>query len=250
VNPIENRPAAPMPLRLPLSRPRVTYVLLAIIGIVFVIEELSGGSQNVQVLINLGGNSGELVSQGQYWRLFTANFLHIGLLHIAFNAYALYWLGLETEALYGPVRFIAVYLLSCLSGAIASFALTYPVVSAGASTGIFGLIGTLIAFFTRNRQVFGAMGRGRLNNLLFIGAINLIYGLSNPAIDMWGHAGGFIGGLTLGWLLCPFYQIEQQADGSRRVIDLNSLRSEWIGTALFVALMMVALVAALSLHHG
>jgi rhomboid protease GluP len=250
VNPIENRPAAPMPLRLPLSRPRVTYVLLAIIGIVFVIEELSGGSQNVQVLINLGGNSGELVSKGQYWRLFTANFLHIGLLHIAFNAYALYWLGQETEALYGPVRFIAIYLLSCLSGAIASFALTYPVVSAGASTGIFGLIGTLIAFFTRNRQVFGAMGRGRLNNLLFIGAINLMYGLSNPAIDMWGHVGGFIGGLTLGWLLCPYYQIEQLPDGSRRVLDLNSLRSEWIGVLLVCVLLIVAFVAALLVHRA
>ncbi len=249
MNPIENQPAAPTPLRLPLSRPRVTYVLLAIIGVVFVIETLAGGSDSSQVLINLGANSGPLVSQGQYWRLLTANFLHIGLLHILFNGYALYWLGLESEALYGPARFLVIFLLSCLSGAIASFAFTYAEVSAGASTGIFGLIGTLIAFFVRNRKVFGSMGSRRLNNLLFIGLINLMYGLSNPLIDMWGHAGGFVGGLTLGWLLCPYYQVEQSLDGSRRVIDMNSLQAEWIGVLLVSVLLIVAFVAALSVHH-
>ena len=238
----------PVQLRLPLTRPRAVYALMAIIGLVFIIEELAGGSQNSRVLINLGANYAPRVSAGEYWRLFTANFLHIGFLHVAFNGYALYVLGQEAEAIYGSTRFLVIFLLASLSGAIASFALTYGL-SAGASTGIFGLIGTLIAFFVRNREVFGSLGRTRLNNLLFVAAFNVIYGLSVPAIDNWGHAGGLAAGLLLGWLLCPFYQIEFAPDGSRRVIDNNSLRNEWIGVGLVVALLVVAFFAALSSHR-
>lgn len=241
-------PPPPAPLRLPLYRPRWTWILLAVIGIVYIVEEISGGSQNSSVLIRLGANYAPLVSAGEYWRLFTANFLHIGIIHIGFNAYALYILGQETEALYGSPRFITIFLLTCVSGAIASYAFTYGL-SAGASTGVVGLIGTEIAFFVRNRKVFGALGSRRLNNLLFIGLINIIYGLSNPGIDNFGHLGGLIGGLLLGWLLCPHYQIQSEFDGTKRVLDLNSLRAEWVGVLLFVILLVTALIGALSLHR-
>jgi rhomboid protease GluP len=234
-------------LRLPLYRPRVTYVMMGLLIVVFVIETLAGGSEKTGVLINLGANVGPLVTTGGYWRLFTANFLHIGLVHIAFNLYALYIVGTEVEMFYGPWRFLAIYLLTGLSGALASYAFTYGL-SAGASTAIFGLIGTLVAFFTRNRAVFGEMSRTRLTNLIVVIAINVFYGLSVQYIDMWGHAGGFIGGLMLGWLLCPFYQIETQSDGARRVVDRNSLRAEWLGVGLVSVLMVVAFWAALQ-HH-
>lgn len=236
-----------MPLRLPLTRPRVTYVLMAIIAVVFVIEELSGGSTEPQVLADLGANYGPYVTRGQVWRLFTANFLHIGLLHLVFNAYALYVLGQEAEALYGRSRFIAIYLLSGISGALGSYAFTYGL-SAGASTAVFGLIGTLIAFFVRNRRLFGSVGSSRLTNLLSVAALNIFLGLTNPMIDNWGHVGGFVGGLTLGWIWCPFYQIESLPDGSRRVVDRTSLRSEWIGLGLFAMLLIAAFFAARSLH--
>jgi rhomboid protease GluP len=251
VNTPNDRPALPPqqppPLRLPISRPTGTYILLAIIALVFVAMEVSGGSQNPTVLINFGANYGPLVSAGEYWRLFTANFLHIGLVHIFFNGYALYVLGQEAEAFYGHARFMVIFLLSSIAGALASFAFTYQL-SAGASTGIVGLIGTLIAFFYRNRKVFGKIGTSRLNNLLFFGLINLVLGVTTPGIDNWGHAGGFIGGLILGWLLCPYYQVDQQLDGTRRVVDLNSLRAEWIGVMLFIILLMVAFYGALTLH--
>ncbi|HEY4722823.1 MAG TPA: rhomboid family intramembrane serine protease, partial [Anaerolineae bacterium] len=113
MNPLENRPAAPPPLRMPLSRPRWTYILIGIIAVVFVLEELGGGSQNPEVLIQFGANYAPLVSAGEYWRLFTANFLHIGILHIMLNAYSLYIIGQEVEAWYGASRFMAIFLLSC-----------------------------------------------------------------------------------------------------------------------------------------
>ncbi len=239
---------APRPaLHLPTYRPRATYVMMGILIAVFVVETLAGGSEQTSVLINLGANVGPLVTTGDYWRLFTANFLHIGLLHIAFNLYALYIVGTEVEMFYGPWRFLVIYLLSGLSGAIASYAFTYGT-SAGASTAVFGLIGTLFAFFTRNRAVFGEVGRTRLTNLIIVIVINVFYGLSVPEIDMWGHVGGFVGGFILGWLLCPFYQIEARPDGFRHVVDRNSLRMEWIGVALVSALIVAAFWAALQ-HH-
>ncbi len=221
--------------------------MMGILVVVFVVETLAGGSENTSVLVNLGANVGPLVTTGEYWRLFTANFLHIGLLHLAFNLYALYIVGTEAEMFYGPWRFLVIYLLSGLSGALASYTFTYGL-SAGASTAIFGLIGTLFAFFTRNRAVFGEMSRTRLSNLIIVIIINLFYGLSVSAIDNWGHAGGFVGGFILGWLLCPFYQIEARPDGFRRVVDRNSLRVEWIGVGLVTVLMVVAFWAALQ-HH-
>ena len=229
----------------PRYRPRVTYVMMGILVVVFGIETLAGGSDNPQTLVNLGANYAPRVTVlGEYWRLFTANFLHIGLMHLAFNLYALYIVGTEVEMFYGPARFLIIYLLTGLSGAIASYAFTYGL-SAGASTAIFGLIGTLVAFFVRNRDVFGEMSRSRLSNLMIVIAINVFYGMSVGTIDNWGHAGGFIGGVILGWLLCPFYQVEGQ-----RVVDRTSLRSEWLGVLLVAVLIGVAFWAALQTHQA
>jgi len=241
-----NSPAPAGILRyVPRYRPRVTYVLMGLLVVVFGIETLAGGSDNPQTLVNLGANYAPRVTVlGEYWRLFTANFLHIGLMHLAFNLYALYIVGTEVEMFYGPARFLLIYLLTGLSGAIASYAFTYGL-SAGASTAIFGLIGTLVAFFVRNRDVFGEMSRSRLSNLVVVIAINVFYGMSVGTIDNWGHAGGFIGGVILGWLLCPFYQVEGQ-----RVVDRTSLRSEWLGVLLVAVLIGVAFWAALQSHQA
>lgn len=246
MNQYQNPGPAPQPttLHLPTYRPRVTYVLLGIVVTIFAVQTLTGGDESV--LLEWGANMGPRVTLGEYWRLFTANFLHANLLHLAVNMYALYVIGTEVETFYGPQRFLTIYLIACLAGAICSYTFTYRV-SVGASTGLFGLFSTLVAFFTRNRAVFGEMSRSRLSNLVFVIAINVFIGLSIPAIDNWGHLGGFVGGIILGWLLCPFYQIEARPDGSRHVVDRNSLRAEWLGVGLVVALMGVAFWAAR--HH-
>ena len=235
------------PLRIPLSRPRWVYGFLGINIVVWLLMTLAGGSEDTAVLIQFGANVPRLVAQGEYWRLFTANFLHIGIPHLLFNSLALYALGPEAEALFGSPRFVSIYLLSGLSGSILSFSLHAGGLSAGASTAIFGLIGALVAFFIRNRKHFGDIWRRRLNNYLVLAALNLYIGFSVPGIDNLGHIGGFAGGLTLGWLLCPFYAVEVEAD-QPRVVDRNSLRAEWMGLALFVVLLVVGVIAGLARH--
>ena len=243
-------PAAPSPqqvgLRLPLTKPRWVWVFFGVNIGIWLLMTLAGGSENAQILIDFGANVPSRVAQGEVWRLFTANFLHIGLVHLLFNMYAIYILGPEMESLYGSARFVAIYLLTGLSGSIASFALhTDLALSAGASTSLFGIIGAMIAFFARNRERFGARGRQRLNNYVALAGLNLVIGISIPSIDMLGHAGGFVGGLVLGWLLCPYYAVKVEADGPH-VVDLNSLRNEWRGVALFVILLIVGVIGGIS----
>jgi len=249
VNTFEPAPPRPVRLTLPLTRPLLVWGLLGINIVVFIVETLLGGSDNQATLVTLGAKVNALIVTGQYWRLITPMFLHIGLAHIAFNSYALYVLGPEVEAIYGHARFLVIYLLAGVAGNVMSFAFT-PVLSAGASTAIFGLIGTQLAFFYRQRKVLGAFGQRRLLNIVSIIAINVLFSLSG-AVDIFGHLGGFIGGLVLGWMLCPDYEVEYRADGQPWLADRTVLLRELPGVILFFVLLVVATGAAtLQQAHG
>jgi membrane associated rhomboid family serine protease len=240
--------------RLPLVRPRWVFVFLAINIILFVAMEVAGGSQRGAVLIAFGANFAPKVLQGEYWRLLTANFLHIGVLHLVVNSYALYILGQEVEAVFGHQRFIALYLLTGISGSVLSFMITHGL-SAGASTSLFGLFGALVVFFYKQRALLGDFGRQRLISLGFTLVINIFISLS-PGIDMWGHVGGFLGGLILAWFLCPQYALINPFDNAfspatalnrprpelsnGEVMDTNSLAKQSFPVGLF-ALGLVAL---------
>ncbi len=229
-NPTELQPRrASFPL--PVFKPIATYVLLGIIAVVFVLETVSGGSTNTQVLVRMGAKVTPLIAEGEYWRLFTSMFLHIGVMHLFFNGYALFILGTELERLLGWQRFLAIYLLSGLYGSLASYAFSDSL-SAGASGAVFGLIGALAAFFALHRQQLGTWGQRRLMNILFLIAINLFLGFTQPWIDNWAHMGGLVAGLALGWALAPRYEIAalpastlQETSGS----ELTDLRPNTLG---------------------
>jgi len=234
-------PAPPQPVRLalPLTRPQLVWGLMGINAAVFIAEMLLGGSENSQTLVTLGAKVNALIVMGEYWRLVTPMFLHIGLAHILVNSYALYALGPYVEATFSRARFLTIYVLSGVSGNVLSFAFT-PNLSAGASTAIFGLVGTQLAFFYRQRKAFGSFGQARLMNILGVVAINVLFGVANQGVDNFGHLGGFIGGVTLGWLLCPDYTVEYRLDGQPHLTDQNSLRRRLPGVALFIALLAAA----------
>ena len=238
-------------LRLPLSKPFFTYILLAAIVIVWIMMSLAGGSTNTQVLIRFGANYGPLILQGEVWRLFTSMFLHIGLTHLAFNAYALYIFGLEMERLYGPDRFIVIYILSGLFGSLASFASRGPnVLSAGASGAIFGIIGMNLAYFLLHREHFGQLGRQRVMNTLFIIGLNLFFGFTVPGIDNLAHGGGLIVGFALGYGLAPRYQVVDQYTSAPQVVDTISLLNRWWMPTLTVAILALGVPLAVSFWSG
>jgi len=230
-------------LALPIAPPRFTWVLIGINILVFVVETLLGGSENSATLVTLGAKVNALIVMGQYWRLITPMFLHIGIAHILVNSYALYVISPEVEALYGYSRFLTIYFLTGVAGNVMSYAFT-PGLSAGASTAIFGLIGAQLVFYYRQRDKLGAFGQQRLVNIVGIIVINVLFGMANSGIDNFGHLGGLFGGAMLGWLLCPVYEIEYGWEGQTLVHDRNSLRRELPGVFLFVVLLIAAAGAA------
>jgi rhomboid protease GluP len=241
--------SGPASFQLPLAKPRWTYVLLAINLMVWLAMTLFGllnglgleGSQNVMVLVIFGAQQNELVAQGDYWRLFTSMFLHIGLVHLAFNSYALYILGRDIESLFGAKRFLVVYFLSGLGGSVTTFALGGNAVSAGASGAIFGLIGAEIAYFFVHREMFGQRGQAQLRNLLFVAVINLFLGATVPGINNWAHMGGLVFGALMGFQLAPRYQAPSIliANEVPTLEDRNSLQKQIPSVGLLVLVMLV-----------
>ncbi|MGQ2374308.1 rhomboid family intramembrane serine protease [Companilactobacillus zhachilii] len=182
------------------SRAYVTWTLLIITIGVFVIETLSGGSQNYQTLLLMGAKTNDLVQVGQWWRLITPIFLHIGIFHIFMNGFTLLYVGQILEPMVGHWRFFLIYMLSGIMGNLASFAFgANNAISAGASTSLFGMFAAFLALgvIYRENRFLRELGKSFLGLI----AINLLMDLTMSGIDIWGHVGGAIGGLFLGYAL-------------------------------------------------
>ena len=235
-------------VRLPLARPIITYVLIGLIAIVFVLETVLGGSTDLTTLERLGAQVNSQVASGDYWRLLASMFLHIGLTHIGFNGWALFSLGREVEAFYGSARFTALYLLSGLFGSLAYYLLGPDVLSAGASGAVFGLVGAEIAYFLRNRGLFGALGRQRLGNLATLVGVNLVLGFTIPGVNNIAHLGGLLGGAALGCVLAPHYQVTWGLTAAGPAPRLVDRMPRWrLAVAILVA--AAALVGGLALGN-
>jgi rhomboid protease GluP len=191
----------------------------------------------------MGAKINQAIVAGEVWRLGTSIFLHVDLLHIAFNSYALLAFGPRVERPYGWLRFPLIYFLSGLAGSALSF-LFSPSPSVGASGAIFGLIGVVGTYLYRYRDRIAA-GRARLANVLGVIGYNLLYGFMVPAVDNWAHIGGLLAGLALGWFLAPRYEVAQpDLLGPPQVVDRRSPIRWLTGIAL------VALAIGLTLLGG
>jgi rhomboid protease GluP len=176
----------------------------------------------------------ELILQGEYWRFLTPIFFHANLLHLFFNMYALYNIGLQIERPLGYARFLMIYFFSGVAGVYLSFLLN-PSPSLGASGAIFGLIGAMAVFLYRHRRILGPVGRSMLSNVIFIIVLNLAISLT-PQIDLWGHVGGLASGAALAWLLGPQWDLELDPyTGNPFIVDRNRL-SKRLPLAFFVTL--------------
>lgn len=185
--------------------PAATLFLIVINLIIFFLMAASGGHwlrfSGNQVL-HWGGNYGPLTMDGQWWRLISTMFVHIGLFHLAVNMWALYELGALAEYIYGPSSALLIYLLTGVAGSIASLARTPTLVSGGASGAIFGLAGVLIVTLALRRlMVRSGELTLALASLLAFAGYNLSYGFVKGGIDNGAHLGGLISGLLLGLAL-------------------------------------------------
>lgn len=179
-----------------LSQAKVTSGLMIINIIVFILMTLSGGSENIENLIRFGANSKILVAEGEWWRLFTASFIHIGFFHILFNMYFFYSLGPVFERLFGSMNFLIIYLIAGIFGNLLSFAFGSPyTVSAGASTSLYGMLGLAIGLMAtyRDDEIIRSFGA----SFISVVVINVIYSLLAPGVGIYGHLGGFIAGFLL-----------------------------------------------------
>ena len=149
-----------------------------------------------------------IVLEGQYYRLFSAMFLHGGLGHLLFNMYALYIIGGGLEPLFGRQRMLLLYLLGGLTGSALSLALgNFLQPSVGASGAVFALFAAQAIHLHQHRHVYPNVP-GRLRHMLFLIGMNLVIGfLPGSRIDNWGHIGGMLGGALLAWRLAPRFSI-------------------------------------------
>ncbi|SDI57279.1 rhomboid family intramembrane serine protease [Mucilaginibacter sp. P25] len=171
------------------------------IFIIMVIRGVSTFEPTVSDLISWGANFGPLTLDNQYWRLITAIFLHIGIMHLLLNMYALMYIGMLLEPWLGKLKFAAAYLLTGLSASIVSVTTHGFIVSAGASGAIFGMYGVFLSMLTTN-IIEKNVRKQLLVSIGFFVAFNLLYG-TKEGIDNAAHVGGLVSGFIIGYLYYP-----------------------------------------------
>lgn len=243
-------PGGRQALRLP--RPYVTYGLIGVCILVYLLQLGTQSLLGVDIPAAWGVKDNQLIMQGQVWRLITPMFLHSDQtpLHIGVNMYALYVIGRIVERFYGRRRYLALFILSGFAGNVISFMFSqYP--SLGSSTSIFGLLGAEGVLLYQNREIFGGMARRALSEVLIVAAANLVIGLTpGIGIDNWGHIGGLIGGSLFAWFGGPILQRQGSIAGFSQVKDARTTR-EMIRAGIGVgALFFFLTVAAMLMRKG
>jgi len=222
----------------------VTPGIIALNVAVFLVM-LAAGAGFVQtepaVHIRFGSNYGPLTWTGEPWRLITSAFLHFGIMHLAFNMYALYS-GRLTERLFGSTRFALIYLLSALSGSVVSGWWDPARNSAGASGAIFGVYGALLVFFALRRadiprDMLRSSGRGALTLCIY----SLVLGAANPLVDNACHVGGLLGGA-----LAAFFLVRPVDPAARATPQPGRL----VVVAVGICAALLVLAAPLALPNG
>lgn len=174
-----------------MKKPIITYTIIAINVILFALMYILGkGSTHIPTLLAFGANYKFLVLNGEPWRLLTCAFLHIGIVHLLVNMYALYVIGPQLESFFGKTKYLLIYLFSAICGSLLSIVFSESI-SAGASGAIFGLLGALLYFGYHYRVYLGNVMKSQIIPIVLL---NLLIGFMLPGIDNSAHIGGLVGG--------------------------------------------------------
>jgi membrane associated rhomboid family serine protease len=188
------------------SRPLVTYAIIAITAVAFLIGLIPGVGDTVQNALLFWGPSlyPDLTGSFEPWRLFTAALVHSGFWHIGLNMLALWMIGRSLEPLLGRARFLTLYLLSALGGSVAVALLSFTTPVVGASGAIFGLFGALI--------VIGRHIGANIAGIAIILAVNLAIGFIPGFNVSWqAHVGGLVVGALVGLIYARTRSVRRRA---------------------------------------
>ncbi len=183
----------------------LTYGIIAINVLVYMVSALLSGSiidMDMRTLVEMGALYGPLtVLQGEWYRLFTAMFLHGGMTHILMNMFSLYLIGRGVDIYFEKKAYVSIYLFSGLLGGLASLYMHPDSVGIGASGAIFGVFGALAGFFLAHRERIADHSRAFMKDFGIVLGLNLVMGLSIPSIDVSAHVGGLVVGLIGGFVI-------------------------------------------------
>jgi membrane associated rhomboid family serine protease len=192
--------------------PIVTYAIIAICVALFAVEAVLsegatlGGGFLGGTLGPLGlqfGILGKAVQEGEWWRIITSAFFHIGPIHLAFNMYVLYLYGALVERMYGPIEYAVTYLLCAAGGSVLTILVDFNQLAVGASGALFGIVGMLFVVSRRHHAVLGRDARTMLAGIGTYVVYLLIFTFVVPRISWTGHLGGLAVGAVLGFFLPP-----------------------------------------------
>lgn len=180
-----------------ISNYKATYILIVFniaiyLGLIIMSKSLI--EIDTYTLVKMGAKVNVLINEGQIWRLITAAFLHGGVIHIGFNMMALKIIGPQVEQIYGWKKYLIIYFASALGGSLLSYILSPQSISVGASGAIFGLLGAMLVFGFKKKDI---IGKSFMMNIIQVIVLNIVIGLSVSNIDNFGHLGGLILGIII-----------------------------------------------------
>lgn len=208
--------------------------LIVVLNILVFVAMVATGvhilSPEGESLVNWGANYGPLTLSGEWYRLFTSTFLHIGVFHLLLNMYALIYIGVLLEPHLGKWRFLTAYIGTGIIASSASLIWNTGVISAGASGAIFGMYGMFLALLA-TKHINSDARKSLLLSIGFFVFYNLANGMKpNSGIDNSAHIGGLISGFVLGLIYTP----------SLRKADNKSMQKlSFLATALLVTASIV-----------
>lgn len=234
------------------DRPYLTYLLLFINVAIFLVGYLQPdlGEQFYQ--------AGALYApyvlrQNEFYRLFTAMFLHGFPAHILMNGIGIYVLGQTLEPLFGRARFLLIYFLGGLAGSILSVTLgDYQSASVGASGALFALVGAELLHYYLHRNFYTRAVYSQFRQLFFLVIFQLgLAFLPGSIIDNWGHIGGLVGGVFLTWFIGPHFEKPSQPIAIKSLhdisqLDSNPLRRHLPIIILYCAVLVGAMIFAIN----
>lgn len=187
-----------MPINHQTARTTPLTLTIIILNIIMYLIVMMNGGITTQNLTRFGALVPHLIFGGEYYRLFSAMFLHAGGMHLALNMFSLYIFGTRVERYYNRSSFAIIYTVSGLMGSVASLMLSQTI-SVGASGAIFGMAGAVAVMAKHTKRDLDGLN---FHTMLMFIIINLAFGFTMANVDNFGHIGGLLGGIFTGQIMC------------------------------------------------